>query len=279
MDILSKILVSIVIVLLLAEITKRVNPLLGGILAGLPLGAGLSVYFVSASAGIEFVTKGIPWAIAGVASSILFCLGYLMTGKSERFKSNLLNTLVSSLSGICSFFIFALIIRQLQLNIWTACAIFIFIYLINIFAVNKIPGIKKGGTSSKASSFAILLLRGAVVGIIITIITGIATLVGARWTGILSSFPSTLFPLLLVLQYEEGNKLYPGVIYGFSYSAITLVIFYISCLLLLPRLGLNLGFIAIYAISFLFIYFFNRLLNSVRSKSNADKAQNDLCAK
>jgi len=106
-----------------------------------------------------------------------------------------------------------------------------------------------------------LLIRGLIAGIIISILTEIASIAGSRWAGILSSFPSTLFALLVVLHFEEQKNLYPSVIYGFSLSVSTLLVFYISCWYLLPRLGLNLGFVAIYFISISYLFLLNKNKN------------------
>jgi len=85
--ILIKIIISTLIVVLLAEISTRVNPVLGGIFSGLPLGAGLSVYFISYQEGIPFLVRGIPWGISALSSSILFCFFYLITGRYFKLKN------------------------------------------------------------------------------------------------------------------------------------------------------------------------------------------------
>ena len=89
--ILIKILISTVIVVLLAEISTRINPVLGGILSGLPLGAGLSVYFISYQNGIEFLVTGIPWGISALSSSILFCFFYFITGRYFKSGNNIIS--------------------------------------------------------------------------------------------------------------------------------------------------------------------------------------------
>ncbi|HZK11345.1 MAG TPA: hypothetical protein VFD10_03205, partial [Atribacterota bacterium] len=103
--ILIKILISTIIVVLLAEISTRVNPVLGGIFSGLPLGAGLSVYFISYQEGIPFLVTGIPWGISALSSSILFCFFYLVTGRYFKPKNNLISIAASSFMGFISFFI------------------------------------------------------------------------------------------------------------------------------------------------------------------------------
>lgn len=258
--ILVKILISTVIVVLLAEISTRINPVLGGILSGLPLGAGLSVYFISYQNGIEFLVKGIPWGISALSSSILFCFFYLMAGRYFKSENNIISIASSSLMGFISFYISGYLIYKLDFNLLSATIIFFIIFFMNILILKKIK-VNQIIKKNKKNSITKLLIRGLMAGIIISILTEIASIAGSRWAGILSSFPSTLFALLVVLHFEEQKKLYPSVIYGFSFSVSTLLIFYISCWYLLPKLGLNLGFVAIYFISISYLFLLNKNKN------------------
>lgn len=94
----------------------------------------------------------------------------------------------------------------------------------------------------------------------ISILREIASVAGGRWADILSSSPSTLFALLVVLHFEEQKNLYSSVIYEF-FSISTSLIFYISCWYLLPKLGLNLGLVAIYLISISYLFLLNKNKN------------------
>lgn len=255
--ILIKILISIVIVVVLAEISTRINPFLGGLLSGLPLGAGLSVYFISYQNGIEFLVKGIPWGISALSSSILFCFFYLLTGKYFKPKNNIISIAASSFMGFVSFYISGYLIFKLDLNLLSATIIFFIIFFINILILKKTK-INQIIKKSKKNTITKLLIRGLIAGTIISIFTEIASIAGSRWAGILSSFPSTLFALLVVLHFEARKKLYPSVIYGFSFSVSTLLVFYIACWYLLPKLGLNLGFIVVYLISIVYLFLLNK---------------------
>ena len=105
-----------------------------------------------------------------------------------------------------------------------------------------------------------LLLRGVLSALLILAITLTAPLAGSRWAGILSSFPSTLFALLLIIHYETGTDLFPLIIRSFAYSVPTLVLFYLGCLLALPAFGLNMGFVLVYAVSAVYLYMTHRLM-------------------
>lgn len=255
-----KILISIILVVLLAEISKRVNPTLGGTLSGLPLGIGLSAYFIIYSEGVPFFIKSIPWGIAGLSSSILFSCFYLLGGKLLQKYNNIISILLSIICGLAAFLFSGYWLQRIDLSLPLAVVIFVTVFILNIVFVKKIKTEVIGREKKKKpTSIISLLIRGVVVGLIIIIITGTASLVGIKWAGIFNSFPSTLFSLLLVLHFEEGNNLYPSVIYGFSYSVSALMVFYILCFYILPMLGLNLGYAVIYAGSLLYLLAFNKI--------------------
>lgn len=117
-----------------------------------------------------------------------------------------------------------------------------------IFLLKLFPR-PKNIASGKATGFAGLLLRGLIAGTIITAVTLVAPLAGSQWTGILSSFPSTLYALLIIVHFETGQAVYPGIIHSFARSVPALAVFYLGCMTLLPALGLNLGFLSVYGIS------------------------------
>lgn len=237
-----KLLLSFFIIITLAEISKGVNPQLGGTLSELPLGAGLSVYFISYEQGIDFTMQGIPWRIAGVSVSIIFCFVYFLMVRSNLSKNRGSSILSASIASITAFLLFGVLLTLIFLDMLRATLLFMTIFLLNIFIINRL--IDKQEVPKKSSTTVVqLLIRGLVVGIILLVITGLASMVGSRWAVILSSFPSTLFPLLLVLHYEAGNNPVQFVIQGFSYSVSTLVIFYFSFMYFVPNFGLNIGFI------------------------------------
>jgi len=250
----TKVAITIFVVVLLAEVSKRTNPTLGGLLLGLPLGVGLSVYFIAYTEGVPFVIEGIPWSITGLASGILFCFIYLVMGKALMGVNRFISMLLSSMVGFIFYFASGYLFKTLNLNLLSAIGIFAAVYIMNILAVKNFPIQKaektKGG---KTNPYLTIFIRGLLSGLIIAAITGTASIVGSQWAGIFSAFPSMTYVLILVLHFEEGEKLYPSIIYGFSYSVSTLAVFYILSWYLLPRLGLNLGFAAVYVLCLVYL--------------------------
>ncbi|HCL56135.1 MAG TPA: hypothetical protein DHW82_03890 [Spirochaetia bacterium] len=256
-----KILVSIFMVIFLAEIAKRVNPVLGGILSGLPLGTGLSVYFISYEQGIDFFIPAIPWGIAALASSLLFCFVYFKAGQFFSAGRKLLGMFGCSLLGFLVFFLSGFGLEQIKINFSLSLLIFFIFFLGNLFYMRKVKSrITIVRQESKKLTSYQLLIRGLLVGLIIVGITGLGVFFGEKWAAILSSFPSTLYVLLLILHFDGNDRYYPAVIYGFSHSVSTLAVFYLSSAFFLPRFGLNKGFILSYAFSIFYIYFYNKII-------------------
>ncbi|MGI6097202.1 MAG: hypothetical protein ACOYBM_03700 [Dethiobacteria bacterium] len=261
-----KILVSIGIVVILAELSKRVNPVLAGLLTGLPLGTGLSVYFIAYEQGIDFMLEGIPWGIAGLSAVVVFYLTYYISGKFSKKMGNIFSTFCTSFCGIFSFFLVSYLLQKLEISLTRAVILFLVVFIFNLRIINILYD-GEGITAQKTkSTFGQLLLRGAIIAFIIVLITGAASIVGSEWAGILSSFPSALFALLLVLQYEGGIRYYPSVIYGFAYGISTLMVFYILCFFMLPLFGLNWAYLLIYLLCGLYLFWFNKVRRCLRKQ-------------
>ncbi len=264
-EFLIKLAVTIFIVLALAEVSRRVSPGLAGILSGLPLGAGLTMYFVAREQGSAFALAAVPWGILGLSSSIVFSLAYLLVGRvlpADARRGRLPAVLACTAASLAAFFVTAALFRRLAVTLAASLAITLAVGAANMIVLRRL-GIADSGGAGKPSGYRSLLLRAVVAGAIVCAITGAARAVGSAWTGLFSGFPAMLMPLYIVLHYEDGDRLYPGIIHGFAWSVSNLVLFYLSILLFVPRLGLGLSFVAIYALSGLYLWALNGLRRRV----------------
>jgi hypothetical protein len=239
-----------------------VNPQLGGTLSGLPLGLGLSVYFISFEQGIDFALAGVAWGIAALSAAILLGLVYFLMAKLTLTGNKNLSMLITAISSVLAFLFIGFLISLVNFNVAQATALFIVVFIGNILIVSKLIGSQEE-CAKPATTMAQLVIRGVLVGVILILITGSASLVGSKWAIILSSFPMIIFPLLLVLHFEAGHRLVQFVIFGFSYSVSTLLVFYLSFLYFVPTFGLNIGFLFIYAVCIVYIYTFKKIQDAV----------------
>jgi hypothetical protein len=252
-----KFLITVFVVVGLSEAAKRINPNFAGILLGLPLGAGITAYFFTYEQGVPFMLGAVPWAIAGLSASLLFTLAYVLAGRWFPRGNRITAMTVSTLAAVIVFFGFSFLLRLLEIDMLKALLLTGAVIALNIFALSRL-GIGRGDRSARPMTSGVLLFRAVTAGLTITVITGLANIVGPGWSGILSAFPVMLFPLLLVLHYEEGHRLYPGVAYGFAFSVTNLVLFYVLIAVLLPRVHLNIAFVILYAASTLYLWSLNK---------------------
>jgi hypothetical protein len=255
---LAKAALTIVTVLVLAEISRRVSPTLAGVISGLPLGSGLTMIFVAVEQGPAFALEAAPWGILGLTASLAFSLAYLLAGRAGRAArgfGRLAAVAASTAAALAAFVAAALALRHLRVGLGGAVAITVAAAAANLAILARIPG--EAGGAARASGSRSLLLRAAVAGALVAAVTAAARAVGSAWTGLFSGFPMVLMPLYIVLQFEEGQRLYPGVIRGFALGVTNLVLFYLLLPVLLPRLGVAAGFVAVYAFSAVYLWGLN----------------------
>jgi hypothetical protein len=200
---------------------------------------------------------------------MLFCLFYLISGKVQ-IRSRFLSIAFSSLCGLTAFFLsgFALSVSELYLGL--SLMLFIAAYLLNIMVIRKMKIVYiSPAATDKSNTLTRYFIRGLFSAAIIVAITGAASVAGAKWSGILSAFPSTTYSLLLVLHFESGDSHYPSIINGFSFSVSTLAVFYVLMYALLPMLGLNMGFAAAYIICIVYLFAVKFISDKICQKDKA----------
>jgi len=253
--IIFKTIISIVVVLALIFVSER-NPKLGGLLAGLPIGTGIMIFFYSIEQGTSFVVQGIPYGISGLVSSLSFTVGFYLGGKQFTNRP-ILHVTTAFLSGLLAFFVVGYVVSILKINLITSLIIFIAGTTLAILFFRHIPIDKK--SIPKKLTLSTVLFRSLFVTITVLLITGVAKIIGVQWAGIMASFPTGLSPLLIVLAYSYENELYPTVLRNFSYSITTLTVFYLLVLWLFPLMGVCYGSLIAYLVCFVYLYFLSKI--------------------
>jgi len=261
--IIIKILVSVVVVLALIFISEK-SPKLGGLLVGLPIGTGIMIFFYGIEQGVDFVTQSIPYGIAGLTGLLSFSVGFYLGG--NKFKNSRLLSTLSALTGaFVLFFVMNFLLSFFKINLIVSLIIFVIGILLAILFFKRIPVDKK--SIPKKITFSTVTFRILFVTVTVLLITGLAKIIGIKWSGLMASFPVGLCPLLIVLTYTYKDKLYPTVLKTFSYSVTTLVVFYLLVLVLFPPVGVYYGILIAYLICFAYLYIISKIksLNLLKS--------------
>ena len=249
--ILIKILCSVVLVLLLVYISE-LNPRLGGLISGLPTGTGVVIYFYSLERGNDFILSGIPYAMLGLLCSLCWSLGFYFGGKLWP-QHRWLNFGIGVLLSISCYVGLGFFVKNLAPNLYLNFLLFVIAALVVNIIYRRIP-VSNFKPKSSGTKWLKILFRMLMVSSIVLLITHFAKLLGAEWAGIMASFPTVLFPVLMILKYEHQDKVYPTVIKNYALGLFTIPIFYFSLWFGLAALGVNLAFLVAYTLCFGYVW-------------------------
>jgi len=117
----------------------------------------------------------------------------------------------------------------------------------------------------------VILARAGLAALTISLITSIAEIVGHTWAGLFSAFPTTLFPLLLIIHFSYGEQYVYSIIKHVPDGLLGLLIYSLTIYLSYPQFGLYIGIILAFsgALIYLLIYQLITLrLRTIRGRNN-----------
>ncbi|WP_419912884.1 hypothetical protein [Hoeflea sp.] len=233
----AKILTTALVVLGLSSIAERAGPALAGTLAGLPLGVAIVYFFIGIEQGPVFVTEAAAYTIAGFAATLCFNLGYWAV--SSRAHSHRLHLAVGG--ALLAYLIAAIAITMVPLNVWSATVIVAVVAGFSIAVMRRHQDTVIG--SKVRMTWLVLAARIGVAVAVVVAVTGIASTIGPRWSGLLAGFPIMLFPLLIILQVSYSPEDAYTVIKAFPYGLPSLVVFVLCAWMVFVPLGVPAGFV------------------------------------
>ena len=236
-----KFVISISVVLLLSYLAEKFSAKWAGIISGLPTGSAITLYFYAYENGLEFASESALYNMIGLVAMQAFIAGYYITSKFIKQPS----ILSSTLFGVIFYLIAAFIISCSQVTLSLALLVSpaSFIFFITLFSGIESLDIKK----NVPLTIRILLIRSLISGSIIVFITTIAYMIGAKWSGIFSAFPTTLFPLILIIHLTYGKKYSDTVIKFVPHGLGGLFLYSLIIHLSYKSTGLNIGVIMAFA--------------------------------
>lgn len=233
--ILIKTVVSVFIIIGLSLLAEYVSPRVSGIISGYPLGAAITLFFLGYEISPAFAASSAVYTVLGLISSqVLALCYYLISVRHPPF-----SVLVSSFGGVigflfCSFTLGLLPIDKKLILPLSCLATFGFHYL---FRKINDPII----TQRKQLSASLLLGRALASAGLILFITAIAKTIGTKWAGLFSSFPLTLFPLLVIIHVSYKAEHVHSIIKNLPKGLGSLLFYLVIIHYAYPALGLFLG--------------------------------------
>lgn len=249
---LIKIAVSIGTVLGLSLVAERVSPRLAGLLSGYPLGTAIALFFIGIENSAGFAAESAVYTLPGLGAALCLAAAYYAGSRLIQGKPAVI---LAAIAAIIGFIVVSAAFAELpaRLSIAVAvplAAILLFAYLFR--RIENAPALRRSRLGPKVLAF-----RAALATAVVLAITGSAALIGPEWAGLLSAFPSSAFPLFLVIHWTYGGPAVHTIIKNYPAGMGALVTYSLSVALTYNSLGVGLGTIVSFGFATVYLVGFS----------------------
>ncbi|WP_010133899.1 hypothetical protein [Ochrovirga pacifica] len=242
-----KLVVAIAFVLGLSYLAEKVSPKVAGILAGYPTGSAISLFFFGLEVSPGFAAESAVYNMIGLSGSLTFAYVYYWV--SVRLSKY--NALLSSLAAIASYFVVVWLLHFVSINKYVAFLIPVTFALLYAFLLKKVENIQ---IQNKVKlNGGILFARAFFAALIILAITTLPRFVGASWAGLFSAFPTTLYPLVLIIHLTYSKQHVHTIIKNVPMGMVSLIIYSLVVSLVYPLFGIYYGTLIAFAVATLYL--------------------------
>ena len=261
---LIKVFISVSIVLLLSFIAESVSSKWAGIISGLPTGSAILLYFYAFENGLSFASESALYNMIGLVAMQSFIYGYYISSKLLNQPGIIASTAV----GLSFYLIASVLISYVPVTPILALLISSMSFYIFIRAFKDIEVVNV--KDKVVLNNKILLTRALISGTIIVSITMIAYLIGPKWSGIFSAFPTTLYPLIVILHMNYGKDFVNSVIKHVPQGLGGLLIY--SCVIHISydkSTGINTGVLLAFLGTVIYLFVFSLVERLIKTKTKA----------
>ncbi|MBP1839577.1 hypothetical protein [Formosa algae] len=245
-----KLIVAIGLVIGLSLLAENVSPKVAGILSGYPTGSAITLFFFGLEVTPEYAAESAVYNMIGLSAALTFVYVYYIASKYIKTYTIPL----SAVSAILGYFLVVWVLHHIQVNTYLAILIpiaFSFLYIYLFRNIQNITILTKAKLSYKT-----LFVRAFFAALIIIVITSVPKFVGPTWAGLFSAFPTTLFPLMLIIHISYSTEHVHTVIKNVPIGMFSLIIYSLTISIVYPLYGIYWGTLMSYgaATAYLLIY-------------------------
>jgi len=249
--ILAKLAVSIGVVLGLSVLAERVGPRVAGVLAGYPLGTAILLYFIGIEQGLDFASKSAVYAFPGLIATLSFLYAYFLASRRWATLPILPQMALCSLCSFGAFLGVSWLFQLTEMSLVQAATVLLVAIFIALILFRKIEN--RSILNRVRLTMGVVVLRAGLASLIVLIISGLAAWIGPRWSGLLSGFPVTLYPIMLILHFTYGAETVHTLIRNFPRGMGALWVYILAVTLGYPVLGLELGTLVAFVVATVYL--------------------------
>ena len=208
------------IVLIVTALAERAGPRVAGVLMAFPTMTAINLHFIGLSHDVTFAAESATWNPVGLTADVFFVLAYVLccrlaVGNSRRTEVaiSLIGALVVLVTAVWTLETIAPATLPGRLALLALSIGLLMVLTRNIPEVS-IPSGARGA----------LIPRALFAGLVVAGVTLAADTLGPAWGGLLSAFPGTILPVLVLLHLAHGHEVTDSVVKhswsGFSSTGV-----------------------------------------------------------
>jgi hypothetical protein len=205
---------------LAATITaERAGPLVGGLVATLPLGAGPVYVFLALDHGAQFISHSAVNSLAINSANVIFALSYALLAQKRSVG-------VSIGLGFLIWFILAVIVHSIAWTLLTAALLNLVVQTVCIMLARSLRHVVIPRVETRWSDYT---LRATLVALLVGTTVTASFHIGPEGSGILAVFPIILMSVQFILHRRVGGRPSAAVmanavtgLVGFAFACVVL---------------------------------------------------------
>lgn len=250
---LAKLAISVSFVLGLSLLAERVDLRIAGVVSGIPTGTAIILFFYGLEQGTDFAAGSALYNLAGMAALHVFLILYYHTSRVvNRFCIPLASG--AAVTGYCAAI---LLLKQVPFSPGTALLVPLISIPLTLRFLGRVRDTRV--THRPALSPGLLLSRAVIASSIILAVTGMAGMAGEEWAGLFSAFPTTVYPLLLMVHIQHGREQVHAIIKNVPMGQCSVVMYAVCVYFSYPAVGIYLGTALSYLPVVVFLWVLSRL--------------------
>ena len=212
---------------------RKWGPAVSGWIVGMPLTSGPVIFFLAISHDVGFASNAALGVISGGLSLVAYALTYAWLATRFRWYVALLG----------SFTIFAISTTLLQNVTFPLIPISLAVCIAIACGLRGMPNkpVEKGNAQPGPWDIPTRILVGTS---FILLITGSASFIGPRLTGLLTTIPLYVTILAIFAHRHQGPAAAAHVLRGLLYGMFAFAGFFITLSLLIDRVGIPISFLS-----------------------------------
>jgi len=214
---------------------ERLGPRAGGLVAAVPQLAVVSLIFFAIEQGLGFAAESAFWTIPGMCATLSVFLGYLVG--SELVPAPRPASIATGIAlGTLCFVIFATLLSFIPLTRWSVLPLAAIACFGTTWIVRKLPD--TATLRRVTTSPGLLAMRATTSVVTVLTVTGLAHLLGPKWSGLLVGYPVNSLPVMVILHSHYSHDVVKPFIKIFPAGIFGVCLFNLVAWLSLERLGL-----------------------------------------